>query len=171
MSDERLQRLLADDYLAGLEDLGVDRLRAMRDECELEEHRISYARRILQGRVDVLRAEAVERSEGTTHGVLDRLPDVLADHGERHFDPATSRPPSTLDLDELGEDADLGAPADVSGLTDEQLEELADQYAEQETRLSGLRRQLFDVIDRLQDEIADRYRTGRASVTDLLEQG
>ncbi len=34
--------------------------------------------------------------------------------------------------------------------------------------MSRLRRQLFDVIDRLQAEIADRYREGTASVAELL---
>lgn len=170
MSDEELQRLLRDDYLAGVEDLDAGALRTMRDECELQEHRISYARRILQGRVDVLRAEAQDRSEGTTHGVLERLPDVLADHGERHFDPARSRPPSALDPEELGEDADVAGPVDVSGLSDEELADLAEQYAAEEARLSRTRRRLFDVIDRLQAELADRYRTGQASVSDLLEK-
>lgn len=170
MSDEQLRRLLAEDYLAGVEDLDAATLRGMREECEVQEHRISYARRILQGRVDVLRAEATERSEGTSRGVLDRLPDVLADQGQRHFDPATARPPSAIDPAELGDEAVVAGPADVTGLTDEELQEWADRYAEEEARLSQVRRQLFDVIDRLQEELADRYRTGRASVTDLLEQ-
>ena len=46
--------------------------------------------------------------------------------------------------------------------------ELAARYAEQESTLSSLRRRLFDVIDRLQAEIADRYRSGSASVSELL---
>ena len=170
MSDEELQRLLRDDYLAGVEDLDAATLRTMREECEVQEHRISYARRILQGQVDVLRAEAEERSEGASRGVLERLPDVLADHGERHFDPARSRPPSTFAPEELGEDADVTGPVDVAGLSDDQLRDLADHYAAEEARLSRTRRRLFDVIDRLQAELADRYRTGQASVSDLLEQ-
>lgn len=171
MTDDELQRLLSDDYLVGLEERDAAELRTMRAECEAQEHRISYARRILQGRVDVLRAEAEQRSGGAARGVLDRLTDVLADRGERRFDPATSRPPSPLDPAELGDAVAVEGPTDPSGLDDQQLQELADGYAAQEAELSRVRRQLFDVIDRLQAEIADRYRTGAASVSDLLTNG
>lgn len=170
MSDEQLQRLLDEDYLAGVEDLDAATLRTMRNECTMQEHRISYARRILQGRIDVLRAEAAERSEGTSRGVLERLPEVLADHGQREFDPATARPPSPLDASDLEDEVDIEGPVDASGLTDQELQDWAERYAEEEARLSRTRRQLFDVIDRLQAELAERYRTGRASVDDLLER-
>lgn len=164
----RLQRLFDDEYLADIDQLDVGRLREMRDECESEEHRVSYARRILQGRVDVLRAEAARRSGDTSAGVLERLPDVLADQGQRRFDPATARPPSNLQPHELGEEIDVEGPADVRALDDSGLQDLADRYAAQEATLSRLRRRLFDVIDRLQAEIADRYRSGSASVSELL---
>lgn len=176
MSDERfdqrmvarVQPLLDDEQLADLDALDVATLRAKRDAFEVEEHRVSYARRILQGRIDVLRAEAARRSDGTTAGVLERLSDVLADQGTRAFDPATTRPPSSVQPAELEDDVDVEGPADVSGLDDQALHDLADRYARQEAALSGLRRRLFDVIDRLQAAIADRYRTGAASVSELL---
>lgn len=165
---ERLQPLFDDAYLASASDMDVTELRRMRDECETEERRVSYARRILQGRIDVLRSEASRRDTGGSLGVLERLSDVLADHDQRPFDPATARPPSTVDPGELGDDVDLAGPADVTALDDEALAELADRYAQQEATLSSLRRRLFDVIDRLQSEIADRYRSGDASVSQLL---
>ncbi len=175
MSDERFEQRLADRlqplldaaYLAEATELDVAELRRMRDECETEERRVSYARRILQGRIDVLRSEASRRSTGGARGVLERLSDVLADQGQRPFDPATARPPATVDPGELA-DVDLGGVADVTALDDSELAELADQYARQEATLSSLRRRLFDVIDRLQSEIADRYRSGSASVSELL---
>lgn len=169
MSDDQLQRLLADEYLAGIELHDIETLRRMRMECEAFEHRISYARRILQGRVDVLRAEVSARAGDGTLGALDHLAEVLADQGQRTFNPATARPPAALDPEELGDDADVGAPANVAALDDEELEALANRYAQQEAELSGVRRQLFDVIDRLQEQIADRYRAGSASVADLLD--
>lgn len=165
---ERLQPLFDEAYLAGASDMDVAQLRRMRDECEVEERRVSYARRILQGRIDVLRSEASRRDTGGSLGVLGRLADVLADHDTRPFDPATARPPSTVDPGDLGDDVDLSGPADVTALDDDELTALADQYAQQEATLSSLRRRLFDVIDRLQSEIADRYRSGDASVSQLL---
>lgn len=175
MSDERFEQRLADRlqplldaaYLARASELDVAELRRMRDECEAEERRVSYARRILQGRIDVLRSEASRRTTGGALGVLERLSDVLADQGQRPFDPATARPPAAVDPGDLG-DVDLDGVADVTVLDDAELAELADQYAQQESTLSSLRRRLFDVIDRLQSEIADRYRSGSASVSELL---
>jgi hypothetical protein len=37
-----------------------------------------------------------------------------------------------------------------------------------EQRISGHRRELHDVFDRLQDEVIRRYRSGEADVNDLL---
>lgn len=176
MSDERfdqrmvarVQPMLDDEQLADPDTLDVATLRDRRTAFEAEEHRVSYARRILQGRIDVLRAEASRRSGDTSAGVLERLSDVLADQGTRTFDPATTRPPSSVAPSELEEEVAVDGPVDVSGLDDQALRDLADRYAEQEATLSGLRRRLFDVIDSLQAAIADRYRTGAASVQELL---
>ena len=164
----RVDEVLADVDLDRLGDLDVAELRRLRQSCETEEHRVSYARRILQGRIDVLRSEAAGRDGGEHLGVLERLPSVLADSGQRSFDPATARPPARLEPDDLGHDVDIEGPVDVAGLDDAALEELASRYADQEATLSGLRRRLFDAIDRLQAEIADRYRQGSASVSELL---
>jgi len=53
-------------------------------------------------------------------------------------------------------------------MSSDELEALAASYVDRERELSQVRRQLFDVIDRLQAEIADRYRQGTTSVADLL---
>ena len=164
----RVEAVLADDDLSRLEELDVATLRRLRQACEAEEHRVSYARRILQGRIDVLRAEASGRDGDQALGALERLPSVLADQGQRSFDPATARPPARVEASDLGEDVEVEGPVDVTGLDDEEMAELAGRYAEQESTLSSLRRRLFDVIDRLQAEIADRYRSGSASVSELL---
>lgn len=164
----RVDQLLADQDLTRLDALDVAALRHKRQACQAEEHRVSYARRILQGRIDVLRAEAAQRSAGGSIGVLEQLSDVLADRGQRPFDPATARPPSSIEADDLGDDVEVDGPVDVGVLDDDALRALAAQYAEQEATLSGLRRRLFDVIDALQAEIAERYRRGSADVSQLL---
>lgn len=164
----RVEQLLADDDLGRVEELDVATLRRLRQALEAEEHRVSYARRILQGRIDVLRSEAAGRDTGPSRAALERLPSVLADQGQRTFDPATARPPAAIRPEELGEVLEVEGPADVAALDDDALAELADRYAEQEATVSRLRRQLFDVIDRLQAEIAERYRQGTASVDELL---
>lgn len=177
MTDERFDRriathvdhLLADARLARLDELDTATLRTLRQDLEHQEHRVSYARRILQGRIDLLQAEAEGRAGGESHDLLERLTAVLADHGPRRsFDPARSRPPAAVEADDIGDDVEIDGPADLARLDDDGLRELADQYADQEATLSGVRRRLFDAIDALQAEIAARYRDGSASVSELL---
>ena len=163
--------LLAPAFLDGLDDRPVADLRAMRDRAEAEEHRVSYARRILQGRIDLLRAEVDSRGAGQ-HVAFQDLGTVLADQGgSGSFDPAKARAPKSV-LPPDGDDdlADL-PEVDLTALDPDELAQLARRYADRERELSDLRRGLFGVIDRLQDEIAERYRTGAASVGDLLADG
>jgi hypothetical protein len=50
-----------DDALIDLEDRSNDELRALLNELYEEEQRISYRRRVLHGKIDILRAELVRR--------------------------------------------------------------------------------------------------------------
>ncbi len=64
--------------------LSDDALRTLIHELEAEENEVSYRRRLLQGRIDILRAELVARLqkqlESGEHGLADveRLSDILA---------------------------------------------------------------------------------------------
>ena len=60
----RIDRVLAPEYLDGLDGLGMEELRSRKAEAEQEETDLSYARRLLQGRLDILRAEREARKLG-----------------------------------------------------------------------------------------------------------
>jgi len=62
-------------------------------------------------------------------------------------------------------DVDL---SNVSALSDDRLDQALRIYQAEETTVSRLRRQVQAVMDRLNDEIGGRYRSGDASVDDLL---
>ncbi|MCX8007122.1 MAG: hypothetical protein N3B11_03290 [Coriobacteriia bacterium] len=47
--------------LVDLESKSIDELRALLDELHAEEQRVSYRRRVLHGKIDILRAELVRR--------------------------------------------------------------------------------------------------------------
>ncbi len=165
-ADVVLDQVLAEGFLAGIEDWTAAELRTKRDLAEQAEGRVSYSRRILQGRIDLLRGEAENRDGGDD--LLGRLSAMLADRGGGPRDPVTVRIPRTIAPPEAG---DTDADAEVlhlGDLDDDALRDLATRYADLERQLSGLRRQLFDVIDRLQAELAERYRSGATSVTELL---
>lgn len=178
MGQDRLDGILADAYLEGIEESDTQQLRAMRAECEEEERGLSYARRVLQGRLDILRAELLRREgDGDTRAesLLARLPDILGgDHAAT--DPLHARATRVgvpVLAEEYGEEVDAivdeSTLHSLPELSAEELESLIDRLAEHERHLSSLRAQIFDRIDRIRDELAVRYREGRASIGELLQ--
>jgi hypothetical protein len=55
---------VADEALLDLESKSNEELRALLDELYAEEQKVSYRRRVLHGKIDILRAELVERMKG-----------------------------------------------------------------------------------------------------------
>ena len=178
--DQELDLILDDGFLAGVADLPVGDLRALRERCQLVETTLSYLRRLVQGRHDIVTGELDRRRHGgdpeDVHDLVERLPEILAD---RLHAPGPGRLPSGM------------APGDLSGRLADRLEAItsrvpmespgagsepdlmavAGELSELEHEVSQLRRQLFDRIDHIQGEITRRYRTGEARVDDLLAGG
>ncbi len=178
--DTELDRILADDYLAGLEARPVAELRALRGECQTVETQLSYLRRMVQGRHDIVTGEIDRRGHGgdpyDVSDLVDRLPEILSD---RIHAPGPGRLPANMEPGELtGRLADrlveitdrvpIESPGDAD---DEPLSQVATDLSELEHEVSGFRRQLFDRIDALQAEITRRYRSGEARVDDVLSGG
>ncbi len=67
--------------LPDLGSLSDDDLKSLIERLEGEENEVSYRRRLLQGRIDILRAERTARLKGSGGGGdvdVDRLTDILA---------------------------------------------------------------------------------------------
>jgi hypothetical protein len=66
--------------LPDLATLSDDDLKALIEELEVEENEVSYQRRMLQGRIDILRAERTARlkGKGVSDVDVDRLTDILS---------------------------------------------------------------------------------------------
>jgi hypothetical protein len=181
MVEQRLARLLDPSFLDGVEDWSTERLREERAACEAEEEAVSYARRVLQGRVDILRAELQRRSDGAALDLLERLPAILAadQSGARpsaaHVRSTRLRVPAGADAYEARIDAivDESRLERIDGEQVGDIEAIVDRLVGVEQDLSATRRDLFGRIDAIRAELADRYKDGRASVRDLLggEQG
>jgi hypothetical protein len=77
----RIDRVLSEGYLDGLASLPLAEVRELRDEAEQEEADLSYLRRMLQGRVDIIEAELARRRGefGDSGSIIDQLPRILAD--------------------------------------------------------------------------------------------
>lgn len=174
-----LDKALDDTYLVGLQTRPLDDIRGMRRECEELEASLSYARRMVQGRLDIVRSEHIRRGQGAPVGDLDgiisRLPDIL---GAEKRNPDPSRKgrvrdvtPSNIDMS-LVEGLDRIAGADTLGKVDEldaeQLEQIELRLTEYEELISTDRSLIHKRIDALRDEITRRYQTGEATVDALL---
>lgn len=178
--DTELDRILADDYLADLAARPFDELRALRSECQTVETQLSYLRRMVQGRHDIVAGEIDRRGHGGDRydvaDLVDRLPSILAD---RIHAPGPGRLPAPMEPGELSgvladELAEITSRVPIESPGDADDEALAGaevDLRELERKVSDLRRQLFDRIDALQEEITHRYRDGDASVEDLLAGG
>lgn len=174
-----LEGFLDPELLDGLAGWPLDRVRALRDEAQQVEGGLSYVRRMVQGRLDIVGAEMARRREGgdpaDLSGLIAQLPDLLAD--PQRSSGAAPRSPRALDVgavsDELAAQldqiVDVDALADLRSLDDETLDATVSRVVDFEHWVSERRRKVQAVHDALQAEIARRYRDGEATVDGLLE--
>ncbi len=179
MGSHDLGVLLGPNYLDGITSLPMDVLRARRGDCQEVEVALSYLRRLVQGRLDIVLAELRRRQDGDAPPDLDalvsELPQILAD---RVRSPGNGRLPTFMAPDEVEVDQALverldsiAGPAQLSALTDVDgaaLQTMSDELSRLEREVSDKRRSLFERIDAIQEEIVRRYKTGEATVDSLL---
>ena len=148
-------------------------VRRLRRQAEQQEVNLSYTRRLLQGRLDIVRRELQRRAEDDGRSLVDLLPEILAEKGRgpahglgRH---QTVQPASPEEyeswVNSLTPGADLSA---IAELPDDKLEGAARSLAEAEKGLSERRRGVQQVMDGLAAELGRRYRDGEADVAALL---
>jgi hypothetical protein len=151
-------------------------LRELRRDAQQNEADLSYVRRLLQGRIDILRAEVVRRKDPTAPGpagtVVDRLSQILMDAPARHRSSARHVTLGTPHSAEYGLLAtEMLAEVELSDLdarTDDELHTAMGRLVRYEQRVSRRRQQLQRTADDCSAEIARRYREGEAQVDDLL---
>jgi len=175
----KVEEILAPGYLGELADLPMETLRARRQECQALEASLSYLRRLVQGRLDIVLAELQRRRDGTGDGglrsLVDQLPEILSDHLRT---PGNGRPPAVMAPADLEVDGEvlgrLDAVADADRLGrlpsagDADVQALVEPLSALEQDVSAQRRALHERIDGLQREIVRRYKTGQADVDSLL---
>lgn len=179
MDVEPLRTVLDPAVLADRGRLPTAELRRLRAAAEIHEEGVSYTRRLLQGRLDILRAELLRRRESGDDGALDLLAALPRILGEDvgHAGPLQARAtrlrmPPTADehAHPVAALLDEGLVSRLPELGPEALQAVITDITVHERRLSELRRQLFEVIDHLRDELALRYKDGRADVRDLIAE-
>ena len=177
-----IDRVLAPGFADDVTALDFRELRARRQLAEQEEVDLSYARRLLQGRLDLLRAEQAQRAtarDGVDAGartdaeIVRDLAAVLSDDGPR-ADHGLGRH-LTTDPSRVGEHrraaeqaVDDVAASDPSSLDAEGLAAAVAHLTELERKVSENRHRVQAVMDQLTAEVARRYRDGEAHVEDVL---
>lgn len=172
-----LDRVTDPSYIAGLDAADIETIRQKRDECQEMENALSYVRRLIHGRLDIVRSEIDARKAGAEpsdlEAIVARLPDLLT-AGTRSD--SLPRPPQDLapggSAEALVDDLEARYPAasmgEIPELSLPALAELGEGLARHESEISAGRAALHEVIDQLQEEIVRRYKSGEASVDSLL---
>lgn len=177
--NRRIDRVLGPEFLRDLQGLQLEQLRQRCREAEAEEGDLSYLRRLLHGRIDIVQAEQARRgreraSEAMPGAVIDELPGILAGTPRqvrgrgrmRHVGmdaPRTDR--SRRRVERLVANVDL---SDVSARTDDELARVLRTYQAEERQVSDVRNRVQVVLDRCSTELTRRYTEGEAAVADIL---
>lgn len=154
--------------------LPLDEVRSRRAALQGDEVGLSYLRRLVQGRLDIVAAAARNRGASMS-SLVDELPGILAEHVHA---PGVGRLP-TLMAPSADEESRLRAELDavvapevltnLDRLEDAELTDLVERLKAFERDISERRRGLHREIDALQAELTRRYKTGEADVGSLLQ--
>jgi hypothetical protein len=168
-----VDELLDPAFLESAVQRSMTEVRQLRRTAEQEEVNLSYTRRLLQGRLDIVRRELQRRSEHDGRSLVDLLPEILAEkgrgpaHGLGRHQTVQPHTPEEYEswVNSLTPGIDVTA---VSDLSDAKLEKAARALSDAEKDLSERRRGVQHVMDALAGELGRRYRDGEADVAALL---
>jgi hypothetical protein len=169
----RIDRVLGHAFTADLPEVPLAVLRRRRAEASAEEGDLSYLRRVVHGRLDIIGAESARRANGDQSSLVPRLAEILADApssrvaSARHLRLSREAPPGEFRVETEAELRELALP-DLASCPDGALREVADALSDCERRISELRRAVQQVADECAAELARRYREGEAVIDDLL---
>jgi hypothetical protein len=161
----RIDRILDPAYTENLGSLELAEVKRRRDECLAEREYQSLLRRLVQGRLDIVRAERGRRDAGDEEGSLvDQLIAALSSDA-----PAGSSRGEALRLAVPPEEMTLarrrveGLVADTNisdprSLSDDELVQAATRLEEEERKVSSDRGAVIAMHDRLQNELKRRYK-------------
>jgi hypothetical protein len=165
----RIDKVLDPEFLVDLPEWPLDELRRRQTECLEVETEVSYIRRMTQARIDILEAELDRRASGGSVGdLIAALPEILADEGPRapvEKTRLTRRLAPSMEIqwrrgrERLITDATL---AKLPNLEDDELRSTIRELGELEREVSQQRRELHQVIDRMEADLAARHKVGQA---------
>lgn len=167
----KLDQIFDPAFISSPEELSVNEVRRRRDECRHEEAVLSFVRRWLHGKLDILGAERDRRRTSSTE-LSGRLKEILAPGTTRNSRGARATLPSAdvqnagrRFVERLVSSAHL---ARLSEMPDSEIEELVERLVSEESKISDQRRRLFEVLDVLESDLVARYKSGKTSADELI---
>jgi hypothetical protein len=159
----RLDLIREPSFVADLELLSLDELRSRRDLAGDVETELSYYRRLLHGRLDLLAFEQRRRRGEESRTMIDALPEILTGRDQpgrgqaRHL--STELPELPVKgrrfLDRiLGNDLMIR----LAELNNVELVEASEELGEVEAEISAVRQDVQAVLDQLQAAVVSRYK-------------
>ena len=171
-----VERIAEADFLDSLQEIPIDELRELRDECREAENEISFERRLSQARIDILSAELDRRSGSEKTGLLERLPEILAAELGGSSGPLPSRAPDfsvprNVDVPRRRVEEIMGEQtlARLPQLEPAEIKAIISSLNSHESALSERRKRIHEVMDQVQSEIVRRYTSGEADPTAALK--
>ena len=167
-------RISNSSYLEKLESVPTAELRDMREECEELEAEISFTRRLLHGKLDIVRHELERRAAGGDRDIetlVKRLPTILGEGpsgaGGRHLRVLVPRNADGRRrmVERLASDATL---AHIDELSAQELSGIMSKLAGAEARASEDRRAVQTTMDKVRGELIRRYKEGQDDPFELL---
>lgn len=154
---------MSSELLAGLH---LDELRSYRQRLEAEEDRVSYWRRLVHARLDLLAAESA-----SDHPLsVDDLVRVLGDTGTGGTRRALVSIRAAEPLPELPELAAMWGD-EVDPRDPEQVADVVERLTAAEQQLTTYRRALHERIDEATAELITRYRANPSAALTLIPEG
>jgi hypothetical protein len=169
----RIDRIVEPQFVEGLAELSLDDLRARRRMCDDVENELSYYRRMLHGRMDLLGFELRRRSGEETRSLIEALPEILTD-GASGYVPSGRPTKVTLpDLpDHRRRHIDEVLEADfltrIALVEDDELNEIQRSLVETEAEISAQRHAVQEAFNTIQHELTQRYKDGLANFDEIL---
>lgn len=160
----RLDIVLDPTFVDGLSDLPFEELRDRRELVDRVETELSYYRRLLHGRMDLLDFELRRRRGEETRSLIEALPEILAGNDQTGggqgrairggFAPDLQFETGRRPIDRVLEDGFL---ANLPGTSDDELASVRELLTETERGISEQRSQVHAVHALVQGEITGRY--------------
>lgn len=171
----RIDEVQDTDFLAGLTDMPAEELRSKRMMCDDLDIELSFYRRMLHGRMDLLAFEMRRRAGEEEQSLLEALPRILSEgaySGSTGL-PARSVPVELPEIHRQGRRTvdralDDDFLARLPSLKDDELGEIQRFLQDVEAEVSQQRSSVHSALDTLHEEIIRRYSDGTADPDEAL---